>query len=89
MQEVLDANILSVILSFNKIDENNVDHVNPIPYLTMVKKDTMYFDQAMKQHNAHKFVKAIINEINDHVNKKHYKLIYLERRCHSGIRFSH
>ena len=35
----------------------------------------MYLHQALKQHNSSKFVKAIIKEVNSHVDEMHWELI--------------
>jgi len=37
--------------------------------------DIMYFHQAMQQPNAGEFVKAVIKEINGHIEHKRWKLI--------------
>merc|ERR1740123_1649818 len=38
-------------------------------------RDTMYFEEAMKQEDAHHFIQAIIKEFNDHVERNHWSLI--------------
>ena len=37
--------------------------------------DTMYFHQAMRQDDSADFVEAVVNEINGHVDNKHWELI--------------
>eukprot|EP00957_Ditylum_brightwellii_P039763 3010344-Ditylum_brightwellii.AAC.1 len=38
----------------------------------------MYFHQAIKQPNAPQFVKAIVKEINGHIERGHWQLISIE-----------
>ena len=51
------------------------DMVDPIAFLARTNADTMYFDQAMKQPDKDEFVKAIVQEVNDHIDRNHWKLI--------------
>ena len=48
---------------------------DPIAMLTTTNRNTMYYHQAMNQDDAPQFVNAIISEINDHIQRKHWKLI--------------
>jgi hypothetical protein len=55
------------------------DMTNPIAFLAQTSDpDTMYYHQAMKQPDRNEFVKAVIKEINDHVERKHWELIPIE-----------
>ena len=48
---------------------------DPIAFLAKSDPDTMYFDQAMHQPDRKQFIQAIIKEINDHIDRKHWELI--------------
>jgi hypothetical protein len=48
---------------------------NPVAFLASTNKDTMYFHQAMKEPDRDEFKKAIIKEVNDHIERKHWELI--------------
>jgi hypothetical protein len=37
--------------------------------------DTMYWDQAMKQHDSSEFLKATIDEVTSHQENRHWKFI--------------
>ena len=37
--------------------------------------DIMYLHQALKQHDSFKFVKAVIKEVNSHVDEEHWEFI--------------
>ena len=49
--------------------------MDPISFLAKTDMDTMYFHQAMKQTDAMKFKRAIVKEISDHCNRKHWTII--------------
>ena len=53
------------------------DMGNPIAFMSKMNgdKDTMYYHEAMKQHDSEHFVNAIVKEFNDHVERKHWSLI--------------
>ena len=51
------------------------DMQNPISFVATSNKDTMYWHQAMKQHDAEEFRKAAIKEFDDHCERKHWILI--------------
>ena len=51
------------------------DKVDPVAFLTTTNRDTMYFDQVMKEVDAPNFIEAIITEMNNHINRKNWKLI--------------
>ena len=60
-------------------EEYNIqrDAENPITFLFTMNgdKDTMYYHEAMEQHDSKHFVNAIVKEFNDHVEQKHWLLI--------------
>lgn len=53
--------------------QDEMEH--PLAFMASSNADTMYYDQAIRQPDAPEFVKAIIKEVNDHIEKKHWKLI--------------
>jgi hypothetical protein len=48
---------------------------DPVAFLTRTNRDTMYFDQAMREPDADEFVKAAVKEVNDHIENKHWELV--------------
>jgi hypothetical protein len=49
---------------------------DPIAFLSAQGgADTMYFDQAMQQEDREHFIQAIIDEVNAHIEAKHWELI--------------
>lgn len=53
--------------------QNQMD--DPICFMASNHKDTMYFHEAMRAPDRHQFIQAMVQEINSHVKKKHWKLI--------------
>jgi hypothetical protein len=47
---------------------------NPIAFHAEMMGDIMYFQQALNQPDAEHFVKAVIKEINSHVDNEHWVL---------------
>jgi hypothetical protein len=53
---------------------------DPIAFLSHHSDpDTMYFHEAIRQPDREDFIKAIIKEINDHINRKHWILVLREK----------
>jgi Reverse transcriptase (RNA-dependent DNA polymerase) len=52
-----------------------LDDVNPFTVLAKTDGDTMYWDQALKQHDSAQFIEAAINEIATHQENGHWVLI--------------
>ena len=40
--------------------------------------DTMYLDEALRQPDRHEFIKAMHKELNDHITRKHWKVVPLK-----------
>jgi hypothetical protein len=51
------------------------DDIDPISLLAKTDKDTMYFDQAMKQHDAPQFIQAAIDEVATHQDNGHWEVV--------------
>ena len=75
LQDAMETRALSSTLALQEDLDTSELYQDPVAMLTTANSDTMYYHQAMKQHDAPQFVDAIINEINDHVQRKHWKLI--------------
>jgi Reverse transcriptase (RNA-dependent DNA polymerase) len=52
-----------------------IDDENPMCLLARTDGDTMYWDQALKQHDASNFIQAAIDEVTTHQDNKHWKVI--------------
>ncbi len=52
--------------------QDRISH--PIAFHTEMMVDIMYLNQALHQPDAPHFVEAVITELNDHVNNKHWQL---------------
>ncbi len=48
---------------------------NPIAFHAEMMGNIMYYHQALQQPDAHQFAKAIVKEVNDHVENNHWQLI--------------
>ena len=48
---------------------------NPIAFHAEMMGDIMYYHQALQQPDAHQFAKAIVKEVNGHVENNHWQLI--------------
>jgi hypothetical protein len=48
---------------------------NPIAFHAKMMGDIMYLNQALRQPDAKEFVKAVVKEINGHVENKHWELV--------------
>jgi len=48
---------------------------DPFAFLASSSPDTMYYDQAIRQPDREEFIKAIVKEVNDHIERKHWELI--------------
>ena len=75
LQDAIEHRALSSTLTLQEDMESSIETTNPIAMLSTTNKDTMYYHQAMQQEDAPEFVNAMINEINDHVNRKHWRLV--------------
>jgi hypothetical protein len=51
-------------------DQTFIDEQDPLTIMAQLDKDTMYWHEAMKQHDADKFWEAAVKEITTHHKKK-------------------
>ena len=52
---------------------------DPLAFLASQQQDTMYYHQALKEPDRDEFIKAIVKEVNDHTERKHWELIPQEQ----------
>ncbi len=52
---------------------------HPISFHAEMMGDIMYLHQALQQQDAPEFVKAVVKEVNSHVEQKHWRLIERSR----------
>ncbi len=48
---------------------------HPISFHAEMMGDIMYLHQALQQQDASEFIKAVVKEVNSHVEQKHWRLI--------------
>jgi len=48
---------------------------DPISFAGLIEKDTMYYHEAMGAPDREEFIRAIVKEINDHIDGKHWVII--------------
>jgi hypothetical protein len=52
-----------------------IDIQDPLSIMAQIKKDTMYWDEAMRQEDAPQFLDAAIKEVETHSKMKHWVVI--------------
>jgi hypothetical protein len=79
MQESLEQRDIAFQSYYEAMHEEEYllqdEMLNPIAFLTGSNEDSMYFHQAMKAPDRNQFKKAIVKEVNDHIENKHWELI--------------
>jgi hypothetical protein len=79
MQESLEQRDIAFQSYYEAMHEEDYllqdEMLNPIAFLAGSNEDTMYFHQAMKAPDRNQFKKAIVKEVNDHIENKHWELI--------------
>jgi hypothetical protein len=79
MQESLEQRDIAFQSYYEAMHEEEYllqdEMLNPIAFLAGSNEDTMYFHQAMKAPDRNQFKKAIVKEVNDHIENKHWELI--------------
>ena len=65
--------------------ETIIDNVNPMTLMAQTDADTMYWDQALKQPDADKFIEAAIDEVSTHQRNGHWKII-LRDKVPTGVK---
>ena len=59
---------------FNEQDKMD----DPIAYKASSNPDILYYHQAMQAHNKNEFLQAVIDEVNAHIEGKHWELVKIE-----------
>jgi hypothetical protein len=67
-QEDLDMNLCAAM--YMKENLTDIDVQDPLSIMASVEKDTMYWHEAMKQHDAPQFWDAAMDEITTHHTNK-------------------
>ena len=66
------------VLKYTGTHPTMIDEVHSISLLSHVDKDTMYWDQAMHAKDSMQFVKAAMDEVQSHVDNKHWITVSLK-----------
>ena len=74
MQEY-QRQILSAHLAIFEDEDPTTELDHPLIFSATSNPDTMYFDEGMKQPDREQFLHAVVKEVNDHITRKHWKLI--------------
>ena len=75
-REVSFAAVDRTIEAMHEADYSIQDSmVDPISFAGITEKDTMYFHEAMAAADREEFIKAVVKEINDHIDGKHWIII--------------
>jgi hypothetical protein len=79
MQESLEQRNITFQAYYEAMHEDDSllqnEMMNPIAFLSHANKDTMSFHEAMQAPDADEFIKAVVKEVNDHIESKHWELI--------------
>jgi hypothetical protein len=83
MQESLEQRNIAFQAYYEAMHEDDYslqnETMNPIVFVSHANKDTMYFHEAMQAPDADEFIKAVVKEVNDHIERKHWELIPREQ----------
>ena len=61
---------------YTELSEDILIFVNELVYaMTEADPDTMMLKQALQEPDANKFLEAMVKEVEDHINRKHWKLV--------------
>jgi hypothetical protein len=60
-------------------EQLDIDIEDPISIMSHIEKDMMYWDEAMQQPDANKFLEAAIQEVNTNSKFKHWKIIPISK----------
>jgi hypothetical protein len=68
-----DINLLAAL--YMDDDQTFIDIQDPLSIMAQIEKDTMYWDEAMRQEDASQFLDAAIKEVETHSKMKHWVFI--------------
>jgi hypothetical protein len=77
-QEAISLPASARIAEYDQEYKSMIDDVHPFSVLASTDGDTMYWDQAVKQHDAKEFIKAAVDEITTHQDNGHWKVVPLK-----------
>ena len=66
----------AIIATHEDMDDFDIP-THSMAYLAKNSADTMYFDQTISQPDRNQFIQAIVKEVNDHIDHKHWRLIHI------------
>jgi hypothetical protein len=75
-QEDLDLNMCAAM--YTNHDLIDIDIQDPFTIMAGIEKDTMYWHEAMKQHDAPKFWDVAMDEVTTHHKNKHWEVVPIE-----------
>jgi hypothetical protein len=77
-QETIALPVAVQAFCYNDQHETILDGAHPMSLLAKTDGDTMYWDQAMKQHDSAEFLKAAMDEVTSHQENEHWRVIRKE-----------
>jgi Reverse transcriptase (RNA-dependent DNA polymerase) len=78
-QEDLELQAIPISMeALHYVGDIEIEDPNPLLMIAKADKDTMYWDQAMKQPDSAKFIEAAKDEINTHEENEHWEVIPIE-----------
>ncbi len=72
-QPIFLGNNFEVKHEYDLVMQECMQH--PIAFHAEMMGEIMYFHQALKQDDSAEFIKAVVKEVNDHAEQKHWKVI--------------
>jgi hypothetical protein len=79
-QETIALPVLAQACCYDDQYETILDGAHPMSLLAKTDGDTMYWDQAMKQHDSAEFLKAAMDEATSHQENGHWRVIWKPNR---------
>jgi hypothetical protein len=76
-QETVALSAVARIAEYDTEYRTFLDGVHPFAVLAQSTGDTMYWDQALKQHDSQEFIDAALSEITSHQDNGHWVLVPL------------
>jgi hypothetical protein len=74
-QETISLTALARLAEYDSNYKTFIDDIHPVSVLAQTDGDTMYWDQALKQHDAKEFIQAALDEIGAHQGNHHWEVI--------------
>jgi hypothetical protein len=71
-QEAINLTASARIAEYDSQYKTFIEDIHPVTVLAPTDGDTMYWDQAIKQHNAKEFIQAALDEISTHQDNQHW-----------------